>query len=113
VKLPGRRVDVPEVGTVTVPVFAPDARGGALFHAVTNQNAGNLNSAVRIDARGDGIWSGWTKAPQVVQGAGLGAGRPVVDPHGATIDDQRGAGGQGGTPVQRIFEQRMAARRFG
>jgi hypothetical protein len=102
-----RRVDVPAVSAVTVPVYGPDARGAALFHGITNQNAANLNSAVRIDARGS-AWGGWTQAPQVVRSAGLGAGRPVVGV-GGTIDEERGISS---TSVQQIFEQRMAARRL-
>jgi hypothetical protein len=102
-----RRVDVQAPTAVTVPVYGPDARGAALFHGITNQNAANLNSAVRIDARGS-AWGGWTQAPQVVRSAGLGAGRPVVGV-GGTIDEERGISS---TSVQQIFEQLMAARRL-
>jgi|1186.fasta_scaffold559092_2 hypothetical protein len=102
-----RRVDVPELTAVTVPVYAPDARGAALFHGIANQTAPNrVTTALRIDARG-GSWGGWTQAPQVVRSVGLGRGRPVVE-RGGTIDDERGLT----SPVQEIFTQRMAARRL-
>jgi hypothetical protein len=107
----GPPLDVQPVTVAAVPVFAPDARGAALFHAITNQNAANLNSAVRIDARGGG-WGGWTQAPQTLRaglgGAGLGGGRPVVA-QGATLDEERSLGS---TPVEKAFAQRMAAGRL-
>lgn len=104
-----RKVSAPDLTTVTIPVFTPDDRGAALFHGVTNEVLGTLNSAVRIDARGDGSWGGWTQAPHTVLGspARLGTANPVVDQL-ATIDQERALS----TPVQRIFEQRMAARDF-
>lgn len=110
--LPRRRVDVPDLAYVTVPVFTPDDRGAALFHGVANRNdvnAANLGSGVRIDARGEGAWHGWTQAPQTPLTPGrLGTGRPVVGT-GGTIEEERG---MGSSQVQQIFEQRMAARRF-
>jgi len=106
-----RQTTTPNVEVVSVPVFAPDERGAALFHGITNGNAARLNGPVRIDARGGGTWSGWTQAPQVVMApAGrLGGGLPVVE-RGATIDQESGS--VVSTPMQRIFEERMASRRF-
>jgi hypothetical protein len=104
-----RKVSAPDLAMVTIPVFTPDDRGAALFHGITNEVAGTLNSAVRIDARGDGSWGGWTQAPHTVLGATarLGTAKPVVEA-GATIDQERALT----SPVQRIFAQRMAARDF-
>jgi hypothetical protein len=97
----------PNLEVETIPVFAPDARGAALFHGITAGNASRLNSAVRIDARGDGTWGGWTKAPQIVQAptGRLGSARPVVE-HGATIDQASGT--VLSDSMQRVFTERMA-----
>lgn len=106
------RVDVPDLTYQTVPVWTPDDRGAALFAGVVNGNAANghsIHSGVRIDARGDGAWFGWTQSPQQPLTPGrLGGGRPVVGT-GGTIEDERG---MGSSQVQQIFEQRMAARRL-
>jgi hypothetical protein len=101
-----RKAATPNLAVEIVPVFAPDERGAALFHGITNGNAARLNGPVRIDARGDGIWSGWTKAPQVVMTTNrLGGGRPVVE-RGTTIDQTPGT--VISDPVQRVFTERMA-----
>lgn len=100
---------VPNLSVEVIPVFGPDPRGAALFHGITNGNAARLNGPVRIDARGDGTWGGWTKAPQVVQApAGrLGSVRPVVD---STTTIDQAAGSIISDPMQRIFTERMASR---
>jgi hypothetical protein len=108
----GRRKSdpAPNLAVELIPVFGPDPRGAALFHGVTAGNASRLNGPVRIDARGDGTWGGWTKAPQVpfAPAGRLGSGRPVVDPNGMTIDQANGS--VISDPVQRAFTERMAAR---
>jgi hypothetical protein len=98
----------PNYTVEVVPVFAPDERGAALFHGITNGNASRLNGPVRIDASGEGAWGGWTKAPQVVMTSNrLGGGRPVVDMN-TTLDQERGS--VLSDPVQRAFTERMATR---
>lgn len=93
-----------------VPVFTPDPHGAAMFAGIVNGNLGHLNGPRPVmDTRGEGTWHGWTAPPQKMTGAGnLGAGRPVV-PAGSTLDQERGLSHD---PIQAIFEQRMAARRF-
>lgn len=100
----------PNLDVEVVPVFAPDARGAALFHGVTAGNANRLNGPVRIDASGEGNWGGWTKAPQVVfaPAGRLGGSRPYVDVNGSTIDQERGS--IVSTSTERIFNERLAAR---
>lgn len=94
---------------VLVPVFTPDPHGHAMFGGVI---AGNSLGGARpvIDARGPAL-GGSVQSPQRqdMTGAGhLGGGRPVVSR--TTRLDQ--ADSLGYDPVQDIFEQRMAARRF-
>jgi hypothetical protein len=109
----GRRATIPSNQSVAVvPVFEPDPYGAHQFAGTLEANGIGLNTGLRptIDARGTGRWHGWTNGLQNFRGAGnLGAGRPVV-PTTTRLDQT--AGSAVSTPVQQIFEQRMAARRF-
>jgi hypothetical protein len=99
-------------GVAVVPVFSPDPYGTAQFAGALGVNGLGLNAQIRpvIDARGSGRWHGWTNGLQNFRGAGnLGAGRPVV-PASTRLDQTSGSAVS--TPVQQIFEERMAARRF-
>lgn len=94
-----------------VPVFTPDPHGAAMFAGIVNGNLGHLGRRPVIDASGES-WHGWTAAPQAFKGAVgvIGGSRPVVPPD-PRLDQTRGAQ-VAPDPVQSIFEERMAARRF-
>lgn len=95
-----------------VPVYTPDPHGAAMFAGVVNGTLGHLGSRPIIDCSSSGgAWHGWTAAPQAFKGAlGVGGGRPVV-PSSTRLDQTRGAQ-VAPDPIQSIFEERMAARRF-
>lgn len=105
----GRRHTAPaNDAVIAVPVFTTDPHGAALAAGVINGNRLS-GGRVKIDARGS-AWHGWTAQPQAFHGlASLGAGRPRV-PEGSRLDQASPA--LASDPVQSIFEQRMAARRF-
>jgi hypothetical protein len=110
----GRRQTIPsnQDGVAVVPVFGPDQYGTHLFAGTLEANGVGLNTGIRpvIDARGTGRWHGWTNGLQNFRGAGnLGAGRPVV-PTTTRLDQTSGSAVS--TPVQQIFEERMAAGRL-
>lgn len=93
---------------VAVPYFTPDPHGAAMFAGVLRGNRLDGGRPV-IDARGD-AWHGWTAQPQAFRGAAsVGGARPKV-PEGPRLDQASPA--LVPDPVQSIFEQRMAARRF-
>jgi hypothetical protein len=108
-----RRATIPGNQSVAVvPVFEPDPYGTHLFAGTLEANGIGLNTEMQpvIDARGTGRWQGWTNGLQNFRGAAnLGAGRPVV-PTTTRLDQTSGSAVS--TPVQSIFEERMAARRF-
>jgi hypothetical protein len=108
-----RRPSIPDnAGIAVVPTFAPDPYGLHQFAGALGATTLGLSTDITpvIDARGSGPWHGWTNGLQNFRGAGnLGAGRPVVP---ATTRLDQTAGSAVSTPVQQIFEQRMAARRF-
>lgn len=92
---------------VTIPVWTADPHGAALFAGSLNGGLGGGRAIV--DSRVSEAWHGPTQSPQQFRGmAGLGGGRAIV-PTGTTLDQERG---MSSSPVQSIFEQRMAARRF-
>jgi hypothetical protein len=93
-----------------VPVFTPDPHGAAMFAGVVNGTLGHLGGRPVLDSSSE-TWHGWTAAPQAFKGAlGLAGGRPVV-PYTTRLDQTHGAQ-VGPDPIQSIFEERMAARRF-
>lgn len=108
--LPASNIVPGNAGAELVPVFTTDERGAALAQGLINANAVHLNGTPpMIDTRSE-KWNGWTAAPQAMYGlANLGAGRPIVA-RGNTFDQETGA--IVSSPVQRIFEDRMAAGRF-
>lgn len=105
----GRRPSAPANDAVAVvPVFTTDPHGAHLFAGSLNGGLGGGRAV--IDTRVSQAWHGPVQSPQQFRGmGGLGGGRPVVVP-GSTLDQERG---MASSPVQSIFEQRMAARRFG
>lgn len=99
-------------GVAVVPVFGPDPYGTAQFAGALGANGLGLNSQIRptIDARGSGRWHGWTNGLQNFRGAAyLGTGRPVVP---ATTRLDQTSGSAVSTPVQQIFQERMASGRL-
>jgi N-formylglutamate amidohydrolase len=108
--MPGRRRDATANDSiVSVPVYTPDPHGAAMFAGVNNGTLGHLNGPRAVIDANRSPWHGWTQAPQRTTGAAnIGAGRPSV-PEGTRLDQERSSGSD---PIQSIFEQRMAARRF-
>ena len=93
-----------------VPFFTPDPHGAAMFGTVIDANSMGGARPV-IDARGDAYGGAMATSPQRDDMTGasyLGGGRPVVPPTTALHQER----GMVSDPVQRIFEQRAAARRF-
>jgi hypothetical protein len=111
----GRKPTVPDnAGVTVVPTFAPDPYGLHVFAGALDATTLGLSNGLTpvIDARGSGRWHGWTNGLQHFRGAhagNVGAGRAVVP---TTTRFDQTAGSAVSTPVQQIFEERMAARRF-
>lgn len=110
----GRRHLVPSNETTQViPVFTPDPHGAAMFGGILAGNGLGLQTELRpvIDARGGGRFTGPLNGLQNYRGAGnIGNTGSAVVPASTRLDQT--AGSAVSTPVQQIFTQRAAARRF-
>jgi hypothetical protein len=111
----GKRQTIPgnAGGVALVPTFAPDPYGTHQFAGALDAATLGLSTGITpvIDARGGPRWHGWTDGLQNFRGAGnIGTGGRAVLPTTTRLDQT--AGSAVSSPVQQIFEQRMAARRF-